>query len=248
MVYKKKGKTGYKKYNPKNKKTYYQKKEAKQATRREPGNHRTAIRELIDKPAIFLKDSQLIKNMVLYDPRVTMGTLASTPQVFYRANDLYDPYDGVGGHQPLGFDQMMLFYEQFIVIRSNISVTFNNPSTTNAYRVGIILSPDLGTVNYQSLIENGECVTGVVGPSTGSGNTKVLSLSCDVKNYFGRNTYREMMNDPDLRGNIATAPTELVHYGIFCLDPFDAVNENINFDLVITYDAIFYEPKKLSNS
>jgi len=52
------------------------------------------------------------------------GTYSS---VSYRANDLYDPYVAVGGHQPYGFDQYMNIYNFFAVEESEIKV-FHSPT------------------------------------------------------------------------------------------------------------------------
>lgn len=60
------------------------------------------------------------------DPAV--GGLSVTKS--YRANDLYDPDSSGVGHQPMGFDQLCLFYKSFTVTKSTIRVTPMIKTTT----------------------------------------------------------------------------------------------------------------------
>jgi len=243
----------YKKYTTKKRKykkrmTYAKKVEKTSATKRERGD-KTAQNQLIERSTPFLKSSHLLKNQMYYDSGIQLLPTVSAPQTFYKANCAFDPYDPAGGHQPMGFDQMMLFYEHFGVIRSNISVTFSNTSDTESYRVGIILSPDTSTLSITQLLENGQCKTAILGPATGSQNVKTISLDCDVKNYFGKRTYRDIIDDDRLVGDISNSPVERVHYGIFAISSFGTpTNEPVNCDVILAIDTIYFEPKKVASS
>jgi len=251
MAYKK----GYKKYKKyyKSAKSDYNKlmavkaKEKKSATRKEVGD-KNAINTLIQRQPVFTKASQLIKNMAYYEANIGLSATASTPQVTFKANDMHDPYDPSGGHQPIGHDQMMAFYEHFCVIRSNATVTFSNPSTQSTFRVGIMLAPDTSAQDQIGMIENGLCKTVVLSPRGNSGSVKSISLNCDVKNYFGRESYRDMMSDERLTGTAGTSPTELVHYGVFVIPAFEVETIDVLIDVAINYDVIYYEPKKIPRS
>lgn len=218
--------------------------EKKSATRKEPGD-KNAVATLVQRLPVFTKSSQLIKNMAYYEPQVGALSLAGAPQFFIKANDMYDPTDNSGGHQPIGHDQMMAFYEHFCVIRSNIAVTFSNPSPDASFRIGIILSPDTGALNYSQLIENGYCKTATLAPRGSAGCVKTLYLDCDVKNYFGKESYKDMLSDERLVGDIGNSPTERVHYGIFVIPAFSSDNVNVLTDIVLNCDTIYYEPKKI---
>ena len=148
------------------KKKVYKKKVDKTATRKEPGD-RTALATLTKRIPIFNRASKLMKNMLYYKSQIGMATLTAAPQVFFKANSVYGPEDPGGGHQPIGHSQMMQLYEHFCVIRSNISVTFTNPNTTNHVRVGVLLSPDTLTLEQRKMIENGYVKTTMLTPAVG---------------------------------------------------------------------------------
>jgi len=248
MAYKK-----YKKYYKDAKSDYKKlkmlaKKKKKTATTKEVGD-RSALNTLIDRVPVFQRASQLVKNMMYYEGIKSMNTLADKPQLHFKANGIYDPDDGVGsGHQPIGHDQMMTFYEHFCVIRSNISVTFINPSTENYFRVGVVLTPDTAAVESRQLIENGYCKTAALTPKGSAGCTRTINLSCDVKNYFGRGSYKDMLNDERLVGDLNNDPFERVHFGLFAIPAFDLGEVNVVADVCVAYDVIYFEPKKIALS
>ncbi len=76
---------------------------------------------------------------------------------FFRANGLFDPNVTGAGHQPLGFDQLMLMYNHFTVIGSKIRVTFTNTDPNASQICGISLTDDATTsINPEVYIENGD--------------------------------------------------------------------------------------------
>jgi len=244
MAYKK-----YKKYYKEAKSDYkklkgMKKAEKKTATTKEVGD-KTAVGTLVNRIPVFTKASQLIKNMAYYDGQISGNSISSAPQYFFKANGIYDPNDTGFGHSAIGHDQMMAFYEHWCVIRSNISVTFTNMNTTTPVRVGITLTPDKSSIETRKLIENGYVKTVVLSPQGSSGCTKTVSLPCDVKNYFGRGSYKEMLNDERMVGSLSTDPFELVHYGLFVLPAFNDTDATVRMDAIVQYDTIYFEPKKL---
>jgi hypothetical protein len=46
----------------------------------------------------------------------------------FRLGSLFDPDFGIGGHQPLGFDQMAAFYNQYLVEAVDINIEIVDPS------------------------------------------------------------------------------------------------------------------------
>ena len=73
---------------------------------------------------------------------------------FFSANGCFDPNVTGTGHQPMGFDQMMLFYEQYTVVRSKISIGMLSGGAV-APRSGVYLSPDTTSITDPNrLMEN----------------------------------------------------------------------------------------------
>jgi hypothetical protein len=166
---------------------------------------------------------------------------------------MYDPDISGTGHQPMGFDQLMLLYEQGTVIHSRISVSF---IAQYACRVAIWLSPDTTNITDPLRIsENGLIVSdtvdgAVVSSSGGSGERRVnLTLSCDVAKYFGRNQGRGIVNDPDLYFTAASNPVEQVYFVVSAWHAFGSLDSSsVGFDVRIDYDTVFHEPRKLTVS
>lgn len=74
----------------------------------------------------------------------TTGT--STINNTYVLNGPYDPYTGLGGMQPLQWDQIAFMYQKYLVRKAAITITFNNP-TADGLLVGIRVRTNNNTVS-----------------------------------------------------------------------------------------------------
>lgn len=235
-----------KKNMKKSKKDYYIKKVA--PTTKSTLNAGQLVRYI---PPIFTTPSKYIKNQI-YNANgfVLTGAIGSIPNKFFSANGVQDPDITHIGHQPIGFDQIMTFYEHYCVFRSKITVTFHNASA-GPMKVMVYLTPDTTplTTSY-NIIENGYVQTGYVeAPGSGGSTIKTLSLECDVKKYFGKSKYKDLMDQKELTGDINANPTEQVYFVIAAFDSFGPSNDpNLGADVTISYDTIYFEPKKVPSS
>lgn len=191
---------------------------------------------------IFLGGSKLIHNQLYYGyAGVLSGGLGSVPTRVYRANSVFDPDQTGVGSQPIGFDEMMLFFEHFLVIRSKITVNFFQAENAPA-KVFIYLSPDSTVVGIKNLIENGQ----VKVQNIDLNKVRTITLDCDVKKYFGRKSYRDMLDDKTLSGDVATDPAEQVHFMVGAYDAFGGTTDiTVGYDVLISYDVIYHEARKV---
>ncbi len=193
-----------------------------------------------------------IKKMLYYDSRFEMTGAAGILQVhFFRANDVYDP-DATGvGHQPIGFDQAMLFWEQFAVFGSKITVNFRS-NTADGARVGVFLSPDTSVPTITQLMENGlvksDVVCGTNSIGLGFHTFKRIDMSCSNVKYFQMKGKEEYFANPNFIGNVAGSPTEMVYFGVFGFNHITTTTMDVLFDVELSYDVRFQEPKKISPS
>jgi len=192
------------------------------------------------------------KRLMYYEPSFTLtGTAGAITQYVFTANGLYDPNITGSGHQPLGFDTMMLYYEQYTVVRSSLTLRFVG-NGTQACTVSVCLAPDTTSLVLPDVMENGYIVSKVVdargngGYGTGQ-RVNSHALSCDVVKYFGRKSQREILDDVNLYGTAAANPTEQVYFVINTWG-FGSFTDNtsIAMDAVLEYDAIFWEPRKVA--
>ncbi len=193
-----------------------------------------------------------IKKMLYYDSRFELTGAAGILQMhFFRANDLYDP-DATGtGHQPIGFDQAMLFWEQFAVFSSKITVAFRS-NNADGLRVGICLSPDQTVPPINELMENGYLVSDVVAGTNSVGlgyhTWKTLSMSSDNVKYFQMRSKEDYFANPNFIGNAAGSPAELNYFGVFAFNNITTTTTDVLFDVQLSYDARFQEPRKIAPS
>jgi hypothetical protein len=213
-----------------------------------PLPYRTAL-----KQTPLFREAVMQKGMLYYDCNLTrvvpLGGAAAT-NYFFTANGLYDPDITGTGHQPMGFDTMMTFYEQYTVVSSAITVAVYSDYDV---RVALFINPDAVSVTEQrAIVENGLAKTVAInGAITETSRPHhQLSLNCDCRDYFGRRTQQELMDDTSLQGTATSNPTEQVYFAITAwfngLNP--GANKNIWFDICLSYDVIFWEPRKVALS
>lgn len=198
----------------------------------------------ISRQAPLFPDSMRQRSLRYFDfaqtITVAVGVCATR---FFSANGLFDPDITGIGHQPMGFDQMMLMYNQYYVMNSSIRIT-GLPEAAGAV-VGIYLSPDTTAITDPiRLIENGQMKYAHLDNT--SSHLASLSLDCNVTKYFGRKGPRAVLNDPQLQGNATTNPTEQVYFGVVVFNFYSsAVGVTFDYDVELVYDAMFTERKKL---
>lgn len=202
-------------------------------------------------PASVRKRGQLYYESAL---GLTLPTSGNVVTYFFSANGMFDPNITGTGHQPIGFDQMMLMYEQATVVRSSIQVTFNvGPGLTGEF--GVALFPDASALtNPSQLVENG--LVNYVPLTSGSSTFQnqrirsVVRLDCDICKYFGRRGIRSLLNDDNLYTTAAANPVEQAYYGVVAwqISPDGSTTTSLGFDVLISYDVIYWEPRKLTES
>lgn len=171
-------------------------------------------------------------------------------QYFFTANGVYDPNVTGTGHQPIGFDQMMLFYEQCTVVRSKITVDILNSNSGPISRTCLFLTPDAAVLTDPNrILENGQAVTKITYNNVTWGSVASLSMDCDIAAYFGRpRTVRNLLQDDNLFCTAAANPVEQVYYAVGGWDPFGSNTLGFFFNVTIEYDTVFWEPRKLTES
>lgn len=173
------------------------------------------------------------------------STAASVSRYRIRANDCFDPDQTSTGHQPLGFDEMTKYYDQFTVVKSKITVRFVSENASTPMVVGVKLNDDTpNETNTSDIIENGLNRTAIiVGTGGGPAQVREIKLGCDVARFFGRPAGRNILDDVNLFGTSAASPTEQVFFQIFGYAAVNTTTVTCGFDFCVEYDVIFWEPK-----
>jgi len=168
------------------------------------------------------------------------GTATANAYVF-SANGLFDPdVTGTGG-QPMGFDQMMAFYNHYTVLKSKITVLCVNQTALLTPSVGISVQGSTSvTSSIEQLIENGDIVFHSLLPAGVMGSQAKLTRGVSMKWFQGIN---QPLDDPNMRGDGSSNPTEQTYFQIVAYNPFSATQATIGFQALIEFDVIFQEPR-----
>lgn len=178
----------------------------------------------------------------------------------FRTNSLYDPDFTLGGHQPYGFDQLMLQYNHYTVLKSIYEI--ENLNVVNADNVMAVsaLVADSGTI--QSAYTSASGPDGVlelpIVSQTLSMNTygadvqgrnRRTRLYFDASKYFGKKAW-DLIGDDRFSGDVGHDPAE---QAFFEVGFYDALNQDRStrtypIKITITYFACLTEPKWFTTS
>lgn len=191
---------------------------------------------------------KLKANMVYSDTMTLNPGLAGAAAGYnFSCNGLYDPNITGIGHQPRGFDQLMLLYDHYVVIASKITITAANSDTGNSNMFAVLVrdSPTL-MVDPNDIMEN-RFVRYSVLSSEGSGdNTKSITLRVNPNKFLGRS---KPLADDQLKGNDSANPVEQCYFQVYAYPtPAGTDTTSVYCQVRIEYTAIFIEPKQPAQS
>lgn len=170
---------------------------------------------------------------------------------FYSCNSLFDPDRTGVGHQPMGFDQLMEFYDHYTVIGAKLTLKALSQSTTlpGANQVITVKLRDSTTgppAAVTTAIEQGECTYGLLGSADGASAQLTLQKGVNPVKFLGR---AGPLTDSQLKGSSGSNPLEECFFQI-SLQALGAGDDPpaVDFLVTIEYTAIFTEPKPLIGS
>lgn len=181
-----------------------------------------------------------------YFQRVALtGTASAVTAYVFSANGPYDPDITGTGLQPVGFDQLMVFYNHYTVINSRIRVVFQNTGTVDTHVSVSVSGTSSVTTDEAVLVANGEIIYTVVTPTGIAGSIATLRCSTNAAKFQGID---DVMDDPNMRGDSASNPVEQLYYHCSLWNPASATVPTVLLDAYIEYDVIFHEPRKAALS
>jgi hypothetical protein len=172
------------------------------------------------------------------------GVAGVTASHVFTGNGIYDPDITGTGHQPLGFDQWIGFYNHFTVTGFTMKVYFSNNSNNVPVFGGIKVSADGGSItNGQASIEQGNCKWTVMPPND-SGVVKTVTITQDNSKYFGK----DVLKDRDFMGSSVGNPLEQLYPTIFAFPNSTTDVASVVAHVIIDYRVQFSEPKLVTQS
>lgn len=183
-----------------------------------------------------------------YSTSFGLSAAAGTVQTYvFSANGLFDPDITGTGHQPMGFDQMMLFYNHYCVTWAKLTLVAYSQSTTAPGQV--LLRQDAAAIpitNIDRLLEMGGSVYTHIDISGSANAQKELSLIVNTPKLQGI-TIDNCIADATLRGDVGANPTEQSYFHVQLFNSF-GVTTTCNFDVIVDYISYFMEPRTQQQS
>lgn len=164
----------------------------------------------------------------------------------FSLSGLYDPNITGVGHQPMGFDEIMPFYEHYHVLHVDVHVTFEIEGSARGF-VALKVTPDTSLPSVPTtILEEGRNVVDYIDAVQSANAAKVLRASVNVPGVMGL-TRRNFLADTDTGGAINSNPVEQTY--LHCCVWGNAVTTiNVAVNIVLEYTAIFTEPRNLASS
>lgn len=149
---------------------------------------------------------------------VTADKLAPQGYV-YLANGIYDPRYAVGGHSAHGFDEMMHFYNHWVVIGSKIKVQHMHQAASDTALYSVLLSDTGNRVascsGIEDLLESEHRsrqmrLYGNVALTDTTYRSEICKFS--AKRFF---KVKNVLDREDLQGGLTSDPSEKAYYEVF---------------------------------
>jgi hypothetical protein len=181
-----------------------------------------------------------------YSTAVAVSTPSGTIGGYnFSANGLFDPDITSTGHQPMGFDQLMLSYNHYCVLTARISVNFKNQTAATRPAVCLRVSPDTSFPSQSGdLIEYGLFNSEALEGKGVYGSMKRITESVSIKRIQGVD---DVLDVAVLQGNAAANPVEQTYFQLLVWDS-NGDTSSVGCDVVIEYTATFLEPRLLTPS
>lgn len=189
-------------------------------------------------------------------------TIGGTTSTLFLANGLYDPYVPLTGHQPHGFDQLNVMYENWQVLSSTIEIVMypqiepsaivNGTGSVNLQLVGSFMSIAVrdketsltgALTTLTDILERPNIKTKFVNSND---TPTAIRHSFSMPQFYGRT---RGLDDGDITGTANSDPTDKVYYHVI----FGANNGSYDlsshqFVARIKYKCRFFNPKNLVQS
>lgn len=173
----------------------------------------------------------------------TMVPAAVTDYRQLAVNGAFDPYLGVGGGQPMGFDQLSALYLKYRIHSSKIRIKACN---LTAIPVALIVYPESSSsapVSIENDREQRYSKEKLISAVT-AGGTTTLNHAISVKKLFGTKQLDDIYS-----GICATAnPSATAAWNVAVYSVDGTTNVSVPVQIMVEYNIEFYDPVRLGVS
>jgi hypothetical protein len=185
------------------------------------------------------------KRKLRYSTNISLTSTSGVVATYvFSANGLFDPDISGTGHQPMGFDQLMLSYNHYTVTDAKIRCIFKN-TTSSVPTVSIRVHPDTAPVTViDQSIEYGLINTDALEIKGSYGANKEITEVVSIRKAQG---VQDVLDVIPLSGTAAANPAEQTYFHVSMWDS-SGTSGSCNVDVIIEYVAWFTEPRVLTPS
>lgn len=222
--------------------------------RRRASNGRGAKRQrtwprtqrLVNVPNHPVTPTKYIK--LRYVDQITLNPgVGSIAHHLFNANGMWDPDLSGAGHQPLGFDQYMAFYESFVVVgaKCKIQCMSGGEAVADNCYVGIYLNESTtSAANPGELLEQQNSKWAMLTNGDAGGSAAVTQYY-NAARFFGS----EVIGKADHTGTASGNPVEKALFNVFAFGASVTADPTIlQCNVTIEYTALVTERKTLAGS
>lgn len=195
-----------------------------------------------------VSSSQIVK--LRYVERLTLdSSIATLAYDTFSATSCYDPYVAAGGHQPLGFDEWMNFYEHYMVLGSKITAigSQTTAASADAYLVAELKpSSAASTTNITTILEQKGANYRLITGRDGRFGSATVTAYYSPKKFFN---LRNPRDEQDLRGTASSNPVENAYFQISVTPSLSSTDPSpVEVLCTIEYTVLLTERKPLAQS
>lgn len=207
-----------------------------------------------------LQKLTIVRNPTFLGPAVQMDlvyatTISLDPSVAtvayhtFALNGMYDPDITGTGHQPRGFDQIMLLYRKYQVTKCHVEALAQHVDTNQTY--ALAMYPDAASTapsSVENVLERNAvvwqyCASAVAGAG---GESTALQMDVDVVRFMGG--HPKGGSDLDFRGTSSANPSQLAYFHLVGWSPDAADIAKAYVTVRIVFTATFYQQSRPAES
>ncbi len=164
----------------------------------------------------------------------------------FSCNGMFDPNITGTGHQPRGFDQLMVLFDHYVVIGAKCVARFLTVSddavldNSLSQNVGIVMR-DVNTIQVQpdDILEDRNVSWRAIS-NFRAGNPVTVSRKFSPKRFLG---ISHPLSSAELKGTLNSNPSEQAYFQIFIAPVGILSAGSVTVTVDITYIAVLIEPR-----
>lgn len=197
-------------------------------------------------PRAPVPNTALVKLKYVTPVQLT-GTSGATGEHVFRCGSIFDPDYTGAGHQPIGHDQWITFYKNYIVISAKMTAHFAAMGTSTTACVYVDLRDDPGLINtLTTAVEQPSNTYRHLSHSDGGNATRTLVKYYSLKKRLG-------IKDPssvqaDWGGDVGNNPPKNQHFFVGCASADGSTTVQVRAMVTIEYNVLFTNSRGLPAS